>query len=183
VTYHSQVAVQNKELHVLNFDTQLSLTVAHNLCGVTSGLNVRNRAPRKGEQPDTMHHGDAVNMIDITRNAAVDPNKEFTCDQCVDFIFDEVKRSMKIRAHYSKFLAQNEAVGAALRLNFGELPQCVALMQMLNVEPGTLFMYEGSLVEVVSVNENNVLVRVDDTFDQFNITLNEAAEFIQSYLG
>ena len=90
---------------------------------------------------------------------------------------------MKIRAHNSKFLAQNEAVGAALRLNFGELPQCVALMQMLNVEPGTLFMYEGSLVEVVSVNENNVLVRVDDTFDQFNITLNEAAEFIQSYLG
>ncbi len=122
-------------------------------------------------------------MIDITRNAAVDRNKEFICDQRVDFIFDEVKRSMKIRAHYSKFLAQNEAVGAALRLNFGELPQRDAPLQMLKVELGTLFLYENSLVEVVSVNENNELVRVGDTFDQFNITLNEATELIQSYLG
>ncbi len=56
------------------------------------------------------------------------------------------------------------AVGAALGLNFGELPQCIAPMRMLNTEPGTLFMHEGSLVEVVSVNKNNVLVR-DDTFD------------------
>jgi hypothetical protein len=40
---------------------------------------------------------------------------------------------MKIRAQYSKFLAQNEAVGAALRLNFGELPQRVTPNCMHNV--------------------------------------------------
>jgi hypothetical protein len=78
-------------LHFIRIDTELSLNVAHNLFGITFGLGVRNRVPRKGEQPVTMHHGDGVNMIDITRNDPVDRNKEFTCDQRVDFIYDEFK--------------------------------------------------------------------------------------------
>jgi hypothetical protein len=63
-----------KVLHFIRIDTELSLNVAHNLFGITFGLGVRNRAPRKGEQPVTMHHGDGVNMIDITRNDPVDCN-------------------------------------------------------------------------------------------------------------
>jgi len=36
---------------------------------------------------------------------------------------------------------------------------------------------------VVSLNDNNVLVRVDKTLDEYYISLNEAAELIESYLG
>jgi hypothetical protein len=90
---------------------------------------------------------------------------------------------MKIRTHYSKFLAQNEAVGVALRLNFGALPQRVTTNCVQNIEPGTLFIYEGTLVEVILANETNVLVRADETLNEFYISLNEAIELIQSYLG
>jgi hypothetical protein len=98
-------------------------------------------------------------------------------------LYDEFKRSMKIRAHYSKFLAQNEAVGVALRLNFGALSQRVATNCLHNIEPRTLFIYEGSLAEVILANKTNVLVRADNTLDQFYIGLNKVVALIQSYLG
>jgi hypothetical protein len=90
---------------------------------------------------------------------------------------------LKIRAHYGKFLAQNEAVGAALCMNSAELLQHVTRINICNVVTGTFFMHQGSLVEVVSLNDNNVLVRVDKTLDEYYISLNEAAELIESYLG
>jgi len=122
---------------------QMSLNVAHNLFGVTFGVGVRNRAPRKGEQPVTMHHGDAVNMIDFTQNNAFDHNKELTCDQHVDLIDDVCKRTMKIWAHYGKFLAQIEAVGAASCMNSAELPQHVAGINIHHVVTGKFFMHQG----------------------------------------
>lgn len=114
-------------------------------------------------------------MIDLTGNTAVDHDQIFTCNPCVDFIYDERKRSMKMRAHYSKFLAQNEIISASLSLNNGKLLQHMVQRQMCTIEPGTLFIHNGSLVEVISINENNVVVRDDETLDCFNIDVNEAA--------
>jgi hypothetical protein len=54
---------------------------------------------------------------------------------------------------------------------------------MFTVEPVTLFICNGTLVEVISVNENNILVIDDETLDFVNIYLNEAAILIKNYLG
>jgi hypothetical protein len=43
-------------------------------------------------------------------------------------------------------------------------------------------MYKGSLVELITVNENNVLVRDDETSDEFNIDVMDATILIRNYL-
>jgi hypothetical protein len=52
----------------------------------------------------------------------------------------------------------------------------------LNVTPGTLFVRDGSLLEVILVNEDNVTVR-DDSFNEYVIRLDEAAHLIDDYLN
>ncbi len=49
----------------------------------------------------TMHHGDIVNLIDITaadENQAANRIQEFVASQGIDFIFDSSTRSLKIQA-------------------------------------------------------------------------------------
>ena len=43
-------------------------------------------------------------------------------------------------------------------------------------------MYKGSLVELITVNENNVLVRDEETSDEFNIDVMDAAILVRNYL-
>ncbi len=50
------------------------------------------------------------------------------------------------------------------------------------VEPGTFFMREGTLVEVISINGNDVVVLEDETLNQYVIGINEAAQLISNYL-
>jgi hypothetical protein len=71
------------------------------LFGTTFGIGIQNRAPKKGERPVTMHHGDIVNLIDITaadENQAANRIQEFVASQGIDFIFDSSTRSLKIQA-------------------------------------------------------------------------------------
>jgi hypothetical protein len=64
-----------------------------------------------------MHHGDIVNMIDTTNNNFTNHTTEFIKNQQVDFIYEAAKQEMKIRSNYGQFLAQNQLVLEALRLN------------------------------------------------------------------
>jgi hypothetical protein len=161
------------------------LKCACGLFGLTFGVGIRNRSPRKGDDPVTMHYGDIVNIIDTTTNGMNNRISEFITNQRVDFIYEGSKHEMKIRVHYDRFLAQNQLVLEALGLNT-PLPE-----RQINrdrpavtytILPGTFLMYEGSLVEVITVNENNVLVRDDETSDEFNIDVLDAATLIRNYL-
>jgi len=55
-----------KVLHLLCVNTHLCIDVAHKLFGVTSGIGTRNRAPRKGEEPATMHNSNVI-IFPVTR--------------------------------------------------------------------------------------------------------------------
>ncbi len=83
---------------------------------------------------------------------------------------------------YTRILAQNDLVKETL--NVGPLPMREAIMDQinLNVIPGTLFVRDGSLLEVILVNEDNVTVR-DDSFNEYVIRLDEAAHLIDDYLN
>lgn len=83
---------------------------------------------------------------------------------------------------YTRILAQNDLVKETL--NVGPLPMREAIMDQinLNVTPGTLFVRDGSLLEVILVNEDNVTVR-DDSFNEYVIRLDEAAHLIDDYLN
>ena len=61
-------------------------------------------------------------MIDTTTNSINHQISEFITNQHVDFIYEASKHKMKIRDHYDQFLAQNQLVLEALRLNT-QLPE------------------------------------------------------------
>ncbi len=65
-----------KVVHLIHIDSESSLSCTCNLFGVAFGIGIRKRAPRKGEEPVTMHHGDVVNVVDIT-NDVLDHTMEF----------------------------------------------------------------------------------------------------------
>jgi hypothetical protein len=67
-------------LQLLRRNTPLSLDAAHNLFGITFGMGIRNRAPRKGEEPVMMHYGDAVNMVDVVGNSILEHFNKFSSD-------------------------------------------------------------------------------------------------------
>jgi hypothetical protein len=56
-----------KLLHLLCIDSQRSLSCARNLFGLTFGIGIRNRAPRKGEQAVMMHNGDVVYKSSVAK--------------------------------------------------------------------------------------------------------------------
>ncbi len=89
---------------------------------------------------------------------------------------------LKIRANYSKCLAQNEAVLSALQLNGRQLPECIQPLPVFTVAPGPFFMHNGNLVQVVRINQNSVVLRNDETFNEYTLDLNEVIHLIRSYL-
>jgi cephalosporin hydroxylase len=162
------------------------LIVGQKLFGVTFGIGIRNRPPKKGETPVTMHHGDIVNLVDVRNNndAPMDRYGEFVSSQGVDFIFESSSRSLKIRVRYKRFLAQNECVVMALNLGVAQLPVQAELRDATAlVAVGTMFLREDSIVEVINVNGNSVLIQDSDSALQYMIGLDEAAEFISNCLG
>lgn len=174
-----------KLLHLLRIDSQRSLNCARNLFGLTFGIGIRNRAPRKGEQAVTMHNGDVVNMVDVTGTLPINRTQEFISSQGVDLIYNEAIRSLKIRVRYSRFLAENHSVTATLNLNNLQLPprrEQHNLVVPSIVEPGTFFMREGTIVEVIRVVGSIVTVREDETYNEFILSLNEAAQLITNYI-
>jgi hypothetical protein len=75
-------------------------------------------------------------------------------------------------------------VAVTLNLNNVRLPPRDEVQHDLAiaVEPGTVFIREGTLVEVIGVNGNDVVVLEDDTLNQYVIDINEAAQLISNYL-
>lgn len=87
---------------------------------------MRNRPPCKGEVAVTLHHGDIVNFVDVLANVCENlPNRhhEFTVDQGIDFIFEQLTQNSKIRIRYYSKNADSPLVLSSLRLNVRELPR------------------------------------------------------------
>jgi hypothetical protein len=103
----------------------------------------------------------------------------------VDFIYDCSSRSLKIRVRYSRFLVQNNTVLATLQVQNEQLP--IRLQQndwdLICVTPGTLFIRNGIVVEVVRVNRDNVVIREETSWNEVAISHNEAANLIDDYLA
>jgi len=76
-------------------------------------------------------------------------------------------------------------------LNIRDLPQQnnnndandILSMWARHVKPGSGFLLSGEIVKVVSVNGDSVFVLGDDSVDQQRISLREAAELLQAYIG
>ncbi len=62
-----------------------------------------------------------------------------------------------------------------IELNANNIP-------LINVTPGDFFTRDGNLVEVVSVNGNEVVV-IDELGQQYHIDLDEARNLLQQYMG
>jgi hypothetical protein len=177
-----------KELELIRIENVESILCARNVFGTTFGIGIRNRAPKKGENPVTMHFGDVVNLVDVRGVddvADINHVDEFVYSPGVDFIYDCSSRSLKIRVRYSRFLAQNNTVLATLQVQNEQLP--IRLQQNdwdLNcVTPGTLFIRNGIVVEVVRVNQDNVVIREETSQNEVTISHNEAANLIDDYLA
>jgi hypothetical protein len=60
--FHSEMVVVNtndtleKDLQLIHLDME-TMNWARNLFGLTFGIRSRNRAPKKGDHPVTLHHG------------------------------------------------------------------------------------------------------------------------------
>lgn len=171
-------------LKLIRLDSPRSMQWARLIFGNTFGVGIRNRAPNKGEFPRSMHHGDIVNFIDVAINeelTVAQREQEFTFAQGIDFIYNNVKRILKIRVRYNRVEAQADVVQATLRLT--------EPLQIHNVDvgasrivPGTMFVRLGELVEVVSVNGVNVILR-DDNGVHSTISINEANVLLNDYIG
>jgi hypothetical protein len=68
---------------------ETTINWARNLFGLTFGIRSRNRAPKKGDHPVTLHHGDIVNLA-LVHDGYVpsDRFRDFVGSQGVDFLFD-----------------------------------------------------------------------------------------------
>jgi hypothetical protein len=159
------------------------------LFGVTFGIGIRNRPPNRGVQPVTAHHGDVVNLINVAAaelNVGVNRVAEFVCSEGLDFVYDYEARVLKIHVRYSRVVAQSEVVKATLNLGVLEIAVCRIVEVADNFDmvlPGTFFVRDGSLLEVILVNEHNVTVRDSKSIQEFRISLNEAAELIEENLN
>ena len=56
-------------------------------------------------------------------------------------------------------------------------------MWVSHVKPGSCFLLSGEIVKVVSLNGDSVFVLGDDSVDQQQISLREAAELLRAYIG
>ena len=97
-------------------------------------------------------------------------------------VHDKGKRPRKNEHSTVNFLPKMKLFHASLRLNKRELPQCMVWTPMFINAPGRLFTCNGSLVNLISVNEKN-MVREDKYFYEFSRDLNEEASLIQNYVG
>jgi hypothetical protein len=52
--------------------------------------------------------------VDVNEQVLADRTQEFVAGQGIEFIFETKSQSSKIRAQYSRFLAQNDKVAATL---------------------------------------------------------------------
>ena len=157
--------------------------------GVTFGIGIRNRPPNRGVQPVTAHHGNVVNLINVVAaelNFGVNRVAEFVSSEGLDFIMIMRRGVLKIHVCYSRVVAQSEVVKATLNLGVLE----IAVHRMVEVAdkfdmvlPGTFFVRDGSILEVILVNEHNITVRDSKSIQEFRISLNEAAELIEEYFN
>jgi hypothetical protein len=155
-----------KQLQLIRIDSVGSLKCAQSLFGITFGIGTRNRPPNKGENSVTIHHRDAVNLVDIpAANGGIALNRfaEFVSTPGIDFIYETSTRALKIRVRYNGFLAEEASIAAALNLSTAELPIHANEAHHLNVTLGTLFMREGSIVEVIGINGNEVLINDEES--------------------
>jgi len=150
------------------------------------GAGVRNRAPNKGDKPVSILFGDVVNLVYVGRNAGLPDAlqyREFTPARGIDFIYNESKRSLKIRVRYARFLVQAQKVLSQLNvLQLLEYGLAVDEGLSLTVIPGTVFERLGNIVEVITFNEQNVLIR-DNLGHDSVISVVEANRFIEQYIS
>jgi len=94
---------------------------------------------------------------------------------------------LKIRDRYSHCLAQSDVVANTLHQGHGNLlPPRDQIPNNLvsSVVPGTFFMRECVLLEVISINGNNVTVEeAEENSYQFSLDINEAAQLINNYIS
>ena len=171
-------------LKLLRIDSTRSIEGARFLFGITFGVGIRNRPPNKGLPPRSMHYGDVVNIVDVPLEHQLNQAeryKEFTCSQGVDFIYNESCRALKIRVRYSRVLAECHLVSSTLGLDhFIELD--ANNLPLTNVTAGDFFTRDGNLLEVVSVNGNEVVV-IDELEQQYHLDLDEARRLLQQYIS
>jgi hypothetical protein len=89
---------------------------------------------------------------------------------------------LKIRVRYTRVEVQADVVAATLRLMQPIPHGNVRDIGIGHIVPGTLFVRQGQLVEEISVNNNDVLV-LDDHANNVMITVNEATELLNEYIG
>jgi hypothetical protein len=88
-----------KQYQLVHIDSVGSLQCAQRWFGITFRIETRNRPPNKGEKAVTLHHGDAVNLIDIpvvNGGTAINRIEEFVSTPSIDFIYEMSARLLKI---------------------------------------------------------------------------------------
>ncbi len=173
-------------LRLIWIDSVEALLCARSTLRHTLGAGVRNRAPNKGDKPVSILFGDVVNLVYVGRNAGLPDAlqyREFTPARGIDFIYNESKRSLKIRVRYARFLVQAQKVLSQLNvLQLLEYGLAVDEGLSLTVIPGTVFERLGNIVEVITFNEQNVLIR-DNLGHDSVISVVEANRFIEQYIS
>jgi hypothetical protein len=71
------------------------------------------------------------------------------------------------------------------RLNNAQLPKSIDWEQALisTINPGTFFMREDKIVQVIRGSGNNVVIQEEDTLNEFIIDLIAVCTLLESYLN
>jgi hypothetical protein len=183
-----------RHLTLVRIDSSVSMSGARKIFGQTFGVGVRNRPPKKGENPVSLHYSDVGYLVDVLDNAyddvgyvQADRLTEFVTALGIDFIYEQKSRLLKIRIRYRKVDAHMPVV--ALTLNIGRVePINIDLVQpnrwLQHIRPGTYFATrDGQMVSVVRVEGNTVYGVLDDSETEVSYDINEAASLLQNYIS
>jgi hypothetical protein len=168
---------------LLRIDSHRSMEGARQIFGSMFGIGIRNRAPKKGELPRSVHFGNIVNVVNVSLDEGINEMerfKEFTFMQGIDFIYNEICQALRIRVQYSRVEAESDIVRSEVQLNQSVLMILDNQPGMApKVVPGVFFIRNENLVQVMSVNGHDVVVS-DNNSVQYNISLNEARHLMEA---
>jgi len=96
------------------------MKIAHEVFGTTFGVGTRNLPPCKGYPRKILERGNIMNLVNISEGAVTLSFKELIKEQRIDFLYEELTRSLTIQVKYSDVKAEDDIIQRTL--NFPFLP-------------------------------------------------------------
>jgi hypothetical protein len=178
---------------MLRFQTATELQQAREIFGSTFGIGSQNHAPRKGYGCRVLQVGDVVNIVKLPAEVMINPTenfKEFIPAERIELVYEEVSRTLSIRAKYGRVLVEDPNVSAALGFNQPlirpqntnpDVQQQLRREQLICV--GTTFIRDRMYLKVLRSEGGLVTAVCEDTGKHVCLSNEEAWMLVRQNIG